>query len=244
MAQANRKSRPLVRGCASAAFLAAVIAHAQAAPAVQPPHIRVDAVLIEVAADTIAACSEQGTITEGTLTNLVAKGEATRVASPMLTTQSGVQAQIGIEEEHRYPTAYAFRMTSRTNAAGSVSLHGPVVVPKAITNRTSGLSMRISPELNAASDLITLDLEAEWVDKPRWHDFGSAFTNAEGKSIKPVMLQPLFTSTSVSTSLAMKVGDPHLVQVGVGGRGQVLYLILTCELMPVGGEAAVAAASP
>ena len=77
MVQANRKSRPLLWGCASAGFLEAVIAHAQVAPAIRPPYIRVDAVLIEVAADTIAACSQQGAITEGTLTNPVAKGEAT-----------------------------------------------------------------------------------------------------------------------------------------------------------------------
>jgi hypothetical protein len=203
----------------------------------------VDAELIEVDAQPIAARALQGGITKETLATLLTEGIATRVACPMLTTKAGAVAEVRIAEEHRFPSAYTFRVTTQTNAAGTVSLHGPVVLPEAFAVRNSGLFLRICPTLDAASERITLDAEVEWVDEPRWHDFGSPFTDVEGKTVNPVMRQPLFTSASISTSLTMDVGASQVVLVGAGGRGQILYLILTADLHPTRAQVAAAAAT-
>ncbi len=141
------------------------------------------------------------------------EGTADMLSAPTVTTKSGVEAVIRIAETHRYPQDYEVTTGQRT---------APVMRPQDWEDFDVGVSLKVTPEIDAESSAIDLDLNLQrmglaGVDKYLVgydaYNLGSSLTGSPAGSGAPLEVEMRsFDVRFVQTSVA--VADGHTVVLG------------------------------
>jgi general secretion pathway protein D len=134
------------------------------------------------------------------------RGNADLLSAPKVTTQSGSEATIKIVTEYIYPTAFAVTPITGTGPGGVATIVGGVVEPSGFETREVGVILTVMPEVTADGQMINLTMTPQVVDEPEWYEYGSEYTDADGRVQRLSMQQPFFKTRTVSTSLAIYNG--------------------------------------
>ena len=133
------------------------------------------------------------------------------LSSPRVTTVNGQRAQIKVVQEFIYPTEYEVTPAT-TNSQGSVTTP-PVVSPGNFETRDIGIVLDVTPQVGADRKTINLTIIPEVSEFVTWLDFGvptQSFLRTDGvEAVIPgyPILQPLFASRNVTTSVIVNDGE-------------------------------------
>lgn len=136
------------------------------------------------------------------------------LSSPRVTTVNGQRAQIKVVQEFIYPTEYEVTPAT-TNSQGSVTTP-PVVSPGNFETRPIGIILDVTPQVGADRKTINLTIIPEVSEFITWLDFGVPTQTFSGSLTDPTetrifpgfpILQPLFASRSVTTSVIVNDGE-------------------------------------
>ncbi len=141
------------------------------------------------------------------------------VGSASLITVSGLQAQMQMVEEVRYPSEYAAEAAERETGDGKITKIGsPLVVPKKIEAREVGIRLNVTPTISADGKSVGLVLLPEASFPAGWVNFGSK-----------TFSQPVITSWRLTTSVHLRDGST-LVLTGVPTKNFEQSLLLSSQL--------------
>ncbi len=136
------------------------------------------------------------------------KTKSNLLSSPRVTTVNGQRAQIKIVQEFIYPTEYEITAAT-TNSNGNV-ITPPVVTPGSFETRDIGIILDVTPNVGADRKTINLTIIPEVSELVTWIDYGVKTVTDVGGAIKlpgyPI-LQPLFSTQNVTTSVIVNDGD-------------------------------------
>jgi general secretion pathway protein D len=119
-------------------------------------------------------------------------------------TQPNVQATIKVVTEYIYPTE--FTVTGLQSAFGNnlQVTSGAVVEPGGFETREVGVILSVLADVSPETQLINLTMTPEVVTDPLWHNYGSIYTDANGREVRLNMEQPFFHTRSISTSILIQ----------------------------------------
>ncbi len=118
------------------------------------------------------------------------RGGTDLLSAPRVTTRSGVNAQIQVVQEIIYPTEYEEQsVESQMDAAFRVP------IPTAFETRETGVILNVTPTVGPDGYTIDLTLVPEVSELADWLDYGPPD--------RYPILQPVFTSRSVTTSVVL-----------------------------------------
>ena len=141
------------------------------------------------------------------------EGTADMLSAPTVTTKSGVEAVIRIAETHRYPQDYEVTTGQRT---------APVMRPQDWEDFDVGVSLKVTPEIDAESSAIDLELDLQTIEFTGFDKYLVGYdAYRQGSSLVGIPVgtgEPLevkmrsFDVRFVQTSVA--VADGHTVVLG------------------------------
>jgi general secretion pathway protein D len=131
-------------------------------------------------------------------------GHADLLSAPKVMTQPNVQATIKVVTEYIYPTE--FTVTGLQSAFGNnlQVTSGAVVEPGGFETREVGVILSVLADVSPETQLINLTMTPEVVTDPLWHNYGSIYTDANGREVRLNMEQPFFHTRSISTSILIQ----------------------------------------
>jgi len=138
-------------------------------------------------------------------------GSADLLSAPRVRTQSGKKATIKVVTEYRYPTDVELRPVSITN--GEEIVRTAVMVPSQYETRDVGITLNVTPVIDAQRDMIDLDIMAEVVSEPTWKEYSIVYEATNGVPHTVKMEQPFFHTREIDTTLCI----PNNSTVAIGG---------------------------
>jgi hypothetical protein len=170
--------------------------------------------------------SQHGSISVDMLSELRKEGKSKLLSAPQITTINGVNAVIEVVREIIYPTE--FDIVPVTNAQ---SVGGYVLKPGQFKTREVGCILNVTARLSPNGEIIHLTLlpERASVSEPETKNYGMI---AAGKKLLP-MEQPLFSSQTLTTSVAIKNGETLVFGGGFStkSREDILYIFIRAEII-------------
>lgn len=119
------------------------------------------------------------------------KGGADLLSAPRVTTRSGVNAQIQVVQEIRYPTEYE----EQSLDAGQFDIAFRAPLPTAFETREVGVILNVTPTVGPDGYTIDLTLVPEVAELSGWIDYGPPG--------RYPILQPVFSSRNITTSIVL-----------------------------------------
>ena len=123
------------------------------------------------------------------------------LSSPKVTTVNNQLAQISVVKEIRYPTEFEL-VPPTVSSSGNAIITPGLAVPGTFDRRDVGIILNVTPSVGADRKTIHLTLLPEVSQFVGWQDFGASL----GDQIIPI-LQPIFASQNVSTSVIVNDGE-------------------------------------
>lgn len=136
-------------------------------------------------------------------------GNADLLSAPRVTTQSGSEATIKVVTEYIYPTDFTVTPIQGAAAGGAgagTTITGGVVEPSGFETREVGVILTVLPEVSPEGTMINLTMAPEVVSPPEWHNYGSTYVDADGRTQQLNMEQPFFHTRTVSTTISIYNG--------------------------------------
>jgi len=134
------------------------------------------------------------------------KGGTDLLSAPRVTTRSGVNAQIQVVEEIRYPTEY-----EEQSVESQIDTGFRAPIPTAFETREVGVILNVTPTVGPDGYTIDLTLVPEVAELSGWIDYGPPG--------RYPILQPVFSSRNVTTSIVL--WDNQTIAMGGMIRDQV-----------------------
>ena len=134
------------------------------------------------------------------------KGGTDLLSAPRVTTRSGVNAQIQVVEEIRYPTEY-----EEQSVESQIDTGFRAPIPTAFETREVGVILNVTPTVGPDGYTIDLTLVPEVAELAGWIDYGPPD--------RYPILQPIFSSRNVTTSIVL--WDNQTIAMGGMIRDQV-----------------------
>lgn len=134
------------------------------------------------------------------------KGGTDLLSAPRVTTRSGVNAQIQVVQEIRYPTEY-----EEQSVEAQIEAASRAPIPTAFETREVGVILNVTPTVGPDGYTIDLTLVPEVAELSGWIDYGPPG--------RYPILQPVFSSRNVTTSIVL--WDNQTITMGGMIRDQV-----------------------
>ena len=136
------------------------------------------------------------------------EGTADVLSAPRVTTKSGSEAIIRVAETHRYPQDYDVETGQRT---------APVVKPQDWEDFDLGVSLKVTPVVDSASDTIDLELQPEIMEFRGYDSYSVGFNAykellADGESSLLFAQMAFFERRYIQTQVT--IADGHTVVMG------------------------------
>ncbi len=132
-------------------------------------------------------------------------GMANVLSAPKITTVNNQEARIEVVTEIIYPSTYEVTAAT-TSAVGAVITPG-VAIPGGFVTRDTGVILTVTPSVGTDTKVISLGLKPEVSALSSWNNFGiAAGPGALGSNAIPI-LQPVFTTQTVSTNVMVRDGE-------------------------------------
>ncbi|MBN1558554.1 MAG: hypothetical protein JW951_10470 [Lentisphaerae bacterium] len=134
------------------------------------------------------------------------KGSTDLLSAPKVTTQSGQEATIKVVTEYIYPTDFEVTEVLGETQTGTSIIIGGIVEPSGFETREVGVILSVLPEVSPEGQMINLTLQPEVVAEPTFKNYGTTYTDEEGREQQLNMEQPFFHTRSISTSILIYNG--------------------------------------
>lgn len=153
------------------------------------------------------------------LRNLEQVNGINSLSAPKVTTRSGENAEIKIVHEIIYPVDFQIQSFVKDKKTGEISLmssNETVKAPNTVVSgigiskfetRETGVILNITPELEPEGETIMLDIKVEVCELADWIDYGSTMQYLDGDLKHVRMMQPIFHSRKLVTSISMLDGQ-------------------------------------
>ena len=177
----------------------------------------------------------------GFLYGLMRDGKSELLNAPKVVTQSGMDASVRDVVECMYPTTYSVETDTAKalrDAVGSVQASPGMVMPEDFETREVGAMLQVLPEVDLASQCITLTLSPEIVFAPAWQQFPIT-KDKDGKKVEATAELPYFRSWTVSTCVVVENGETVVVGGGLldrSGEKGMIYAFATARLLGQNGK--------
>ena len=136
------------------------------------------------------------------------RGSTDLLSAPKVLTQSGVEATIKVVTEYVYPTDFEVTpiTASAQGGAGNSQVVGGVVEPSGFESREVGVILTVTPEVSPEGQMIDLTMMPEVVSEPVWKNYGTTYTDENGRTQQLPMEQPFFFVRSISSTISIYNG--------------------------------------
>lgn len=160
---------------------------------------------------------------------LVVGKKATILSAPLIRTELGQEAVFRAVKEVIYPTTFTFSAGNPSNATEEATM---LVAPDDFETREVGTILIARAELDPASGGIRVSATPEIVSPPEWKDYGTDYTDANGRIHHASMQQPFFPTITFTADLVVQDGVPVLIGGGAPSddHKRIVYCVLTARL--------------
>ncbi len=139
------------------------------------------------------------------------------LSAPKVTTKSGANAEIKVVKELIYPTQFNIETADVTS--GYTGIPPTYTVPGAFEVRDIGVVLNVTPVVSPDGYTIDLTMLPQVVELADWVNYGYTRVEADGSEQNVPMLQPVFHSRSIATSISIWDGQT-VVMGGLITEGQ------------------------